>query len=361
MSRRWARGKPRPRLSRPRSAMPCSTRPACGCAPSRSRPSESRPRSSARACKRSRRESKEAGPDAHDGDAARCFGRRRGVDAARDSPTRAGAPRAATGRRLCGNPERPRALDRAVLGGGKGHRASAMHELPSGHRPPPAGGRPAPAYPKGGGRIGRDRRGGPSLHGLSPREEHPAGRHDRRRACLAIPGGISRPARWRGRASRSGKSANSSRTRPATEGATLPRCTSTWPRTTLSPGAGIQVPAASLRPARRRSSATSSKPGSRRGRSVRHPEAVLGGVALQAAAQAIGTATGLLVERLFARPTTSTGDPGRPGRRQVRTGLRPRDAGGGCRSCGDQRAYNRRSGTWTRILVSGPAPLRELR
>src|SRR4051795_3635414 len=35
-----------------------------------------------------------------------------------------------------------------------------------------------------------------------------------------------------------GKIANSLRTRPATEGATLPRCTSTWPRTTLSPGAG---------------------------------------------------------------------------------------------------------------------------
>ena len=42
-------GKPRPRLSRPRSAMPCSTRPACSCARFRSRPSESRPHSSARA------------------------------------------------------------------------------------------------------------------------------------------------------------------------------------------------------------------------------------------------------------------------------------------------------------------------
>ena len=132
-----------------------------------------------------------------------------------------------TARRRCHEPSDSLAsagklcLDRRHGGavGGIVHRArqgadpSALHELPSGRRPP-APGRSAPAASAAGrARRGRSWPPGHALPDLSPEApiSSPA-------ACRAIRTGISRRAKWRGKARRSARSARRSR---------IPRATAT--------------------------------------------------------------------------------------------------------------------------------------
>ena len=103
------------------------------------------------------------------------------------------------------------ALAGAVPGGGQGHHARALHELPSGRRSSGARRRPASAHAAGRARRRQLRRHRHALHDV-PRP----GELRSRPASRAIPSGTWRRSRWRGSASRWARSASRSRTRSAT-------------------------------------------------------------------------------------------------------------------------------------------------
>ena len=121
--------------------------------------------------------------------------------------------------RLRGHRRRKRALGRALRGGRKGHPASALRELPSGRRPCRCRAwRCARTSRRCCSRRSRFRHGRHDLQHL-PRHGERRRRRARRttsRAFPAIRTGISRRSRWRGRGSRSAKSASRSRIRRGT-------------------------------------------------------------------------------------------------------------------------------------------------